>query len=69
LVLPKRSSHLKVATAFIERALEEEQGSVTRAARKLGITHQGLAYILSQRQEHLFGRRTPPKKRKRSIFK
>jgi tetratricopeptide (TPR) repeat protein len=54
---------------FIEQALEESQGSVTNAAKKLGITHQGLAYILSQRQEHLFNKRTPPTKRRRSIFK
>jgi transcriptional regulator with PAS, ATPase and Fis domain len=54
---------------FIEQALEEEEGSVTRAARKLGITHQGLAFILDSRQQKLFGKRTPPAKRRRSLIK
>ena len=60
---------LEYEAYFIERALEEAQGSVTRAAKKLGITHQGLAFILRQRHQELFNKRTPPKKRRRSIFK
>jgi tetratricopeptide (TPR) repeat protein len=60
---------LEYEAHFIEQALKEEKGSVTRAAKKLGITHQGLAFILESRQQKLFGQRTPPTKRRRSIFK
>ncbi|MGB7924032.1 MAG: tetratricopeptide repeat protein [Pyrinomonadaceae bacterium] len=54
---------------FIEQVLTEERGSVTRAAKKLGITHQGLAFILDTRQQRLFAKRTPPGKRRHSIIK
>jgi tetratricopeptide (TPR) repeat protein len=60
---------LEYEAHFIEQALAEERGSVTRAAKKLGVTHQGLAYILRQRHKDLFDKRTPPTKRRRSIFK
>jgi CheY-like chemotaxis protein/tetratricopeptide (TPR) repeat protein len=51
---------------FIERALEDEQGSVSRAARRLGIKHQSLAHILRTRQQRLLGCRTPAVPRKRA---
>jgi transcriptional regulator with PAS, ATPase and Fis domain len=35
---------------LIARALERHKGSVTRAARELGLTHQGLSKILNGRQ-------------------
>jgi tetratricopeptide (TPR) repeat protein len=54
---------------FIQQALEEEGGMVTRAAKKLGITHQGLAFILVNRQFKFFDKRTPPRRRRRSIIK
>lgn len=54
---------------FIQQALEEEDGSITKAARKLGITHQGLGFILETRQQQLFVKRIPPIKRRRSIIK
>jgi tetratricopeptide (TPR) repeat protein len=54
---------------FIQQALEEEQGSVTRAARKLGITHQGLKFILESRQSQLFSQRRPPRPRRKSLMK
>jgi transcriptional regulator with PAS, ATPase and Fis domain len=54
---------------FIQQALEEEEGSITRAATKLGITHQGLGYILDNRQFKFFSKRTSPRHRKRSIIK
>jgi tetratricopeptide (TPR) repeat protein len=38
---------------LIARALEQENGSVTRAARALGLTHQGLSKILDGRQSTL----------------
>jgi tetratricopeptide (TPR) repeat protein len=54
---------------LIRRALESEGGSVTRAARQLGITHQGLAFILNGRHKSLLSIRTPVKRRRRSIIR
>jgi transcriptional regulator with PAS, ATPase and Fis domain len=42
---------------LIARALERENGSVTRAARALGLTHQGLLGILNGRQSKALARR------------
>jgi len=42
---------------------------VTRAARLLGITHQGLAFILNGRHKSLLSIRTPVKRRRRSIIR
>lgn len=54
---------------FVEEALEIEEGSVSRAAKRLGIKHQSLAYLLSARQQPLLDKRTPPVPRRRSIIK
>lgn len=54
---------------LIEQALTEAEGSVTRAARILGLTHQNLSYMLKKRHKNLAGKRTPPEKRLRSIIK
>lgn len=54
---------------LIRRALEESGGSVTRAARLLGVTHQGLAFILNGRHSDLLSIRTPVKHRRRSIIR
>lgn len=54
---------------FIGQALEETGGSVTRAARKLGMSYQTLAHLLNDRHKDLFDKRTPVKKRIRSIVK
>ena len=54
---------------LIKQALETSGGSVTRAARLLGITHQGLAFILNGRQKSLLSVRTPVKARRRSIIR
>ncbi len=43
---------------LIARALERENGSITRAARALGITHQGLSNILNGRQSKSVARRS-----------
>jgi len=42
---------------------------VTRAARLLGVTHQGLAFILNGRHSDLLAIRTPVKRRRKSIIK
>jgi hypothetical protein len=54
---------------LIRQALEAAGGSVTRAARLLRVTHQGLAFILQGRHKHLLAARTPVRKRRRSIIR
>ncbi len=54
---------------LIEQALELEGGSVTRAAARLGLKRQTLTNMLKVRHKKLFGKRTPPEKRLRSIIK
>jgi len=59
---------LKYEARFIEQALEEERGSVTRAARRLGISHQTLGAIIKTRHRNLRGKRSPEINRRRSII-
>lgn len=54
---------------LIRQALETSDGSVTRAARMLGVTHQGLAFILNGRHKSLLTARKPVKRRRRSIIR
>jgi tetratricopeptide (TPR) repeat protein len=63
------SEVLRYEGSLIRKALEESGGSVTRAARLLGVTHQGLAFILNGRHSDLLSIRTPVKKRRRSIIR
>jgi len=63
------SEVLRYEGNLIRRALEESGGSVTRAARLLGVTHQGLAFILNGRHRDLLSIRTPVKRRRRSIIR
>jgi len=60
---------LRYEGSLIRRALEESGGSVTRAARLLGVTHQGLAFILNGRHSDLLSVRSPVKRRRRSIMR
>jgi tetratricopeptide (TPR) repeat protein len=54
---------------LIKTALDEANGSVTRAARQLGLTHQGLCYIINHRHKQLLGARAPIRIRRKSIIK
>jgi tetratricopeptide (TPR) repeat protein len=54
---------------FIEQALDEAGGSVTHAAKLLGVSHQMLSKLLSNRHRSLLHKRTPAKRRLRSIIK
>ena len=54
---------------LIEHALEETGGSVTKAARLLGLTHQTLGSILNTRHKKLSPKRKPARKRLKSIIK
>lgn len=60
---------LRYEGELIKRALQASDGSVTRAARLLGVTHQGLAFILNGRQKNLLSSRKPAKPRRRSIIR
>ena len=54
---------------LISAALAQASGSVTRAARLLGLTHQGLCYIINHRHKDLLGARAPIRVRRKSIIK
>jgi tetratricopeptide (TPR) repeat protein len=54
---------------LIQRALEETGGSITKAARLLGLTHQTLGSILNTRHKKLSAKRMPARKRLKSIIK
>lgn len=60
---------LKYEGNLIRKALEASGGSVTRAARLLGVTHQGLAFIINGRHKDLLAMRTPVKRRRKSIIR
>ncbi|PWT91866.1 MAG: hypothetical protein C5B55_07410, partial [Blastocatellia bacterium] len=60
---------LQYEGSLIRKALEASGGSVTRAARMLGVTHQGLAFILNGRHNDLLSARTPVKRRRKSIIR
>ncbi len=54
---------------LIARALERHNGSITPAARELGLTHQGLSDILDGRQSELAAVRRPKRNRRKSIIR
>jgi hypothetical protein len=49
--------------------LWKRRGSVTKAAKLSGISYQSLITLLNTRHGRLHKKRTPPKRRKRSIFR
>ena len=57
-----------VEAKLLGQALEESGGSVTKAARLLGMTHQTLISILATRHKALSGKRKPAQKRLKSIM-
>ena len=54
---------------LVERALDESGGSLTKAARLLGLTHQTLDSILNRRHKPLAVKRKTPQRRLKSIIK
>jgi tetratricopeptide (TPR) repeat protein len=59
----------EVEARLIEQALGLEGGSITRAAKRLGLKRQTFSQMLTMRHKNLFGKRTPPEKRLKSIIK
>ncbi len=53
---------------LIRLALTSAQGSITRAARLLNLTHQGLAYILKGRHQELLLARRPARRRRKTLL-
>jgi DNA-binding NtrC family response regulator/Tfp pilus assembly protein PilF len=53
---------------LIKLALETAKGSVTRAARLLGVTHQRLSAMLQGRHKNLLATKKPAQPRKRSLI-
>ena len=53
---------------LVKRALENAQGSVTHAARSLGISYQALGYMLETRHKALMAERTPMRRRMRRVL-
>ena len=53
----------------IERALEYAEGSVSHAARLLGISYQTLAYMLQHKHKDLMPKRTPIIRRQKSVMR
>jgi tetratricopeptide (TPR) repeat protein len=53
---------------LIRRAWEQSGGRLTQTAKLLGITHQGLRFILEGRLKDRIPGVTPPRPRRRSIF-
>jgi tetratricopeptide (TPR) repeat protein len=56
-------------SGLIRHALDEASGSVTRAAKLLGLTHQGLCYIINHRHRQLLAARAPIRVRRKSLIK
>jgi tetratricopeptide (TPR) repeat protein len=54
---------------LIKQALERTHGSVTQAARLLGISYQRLSYLIKTRHKDLLNIRTPIKRRRKSHIK
>jgi tetratricopeptide (TPR) repeat protein len=60
---------LKYEGALIKEALAQTNGSVTRAAALLNLSHQGLAYIIDARHKDLLKERSPVRRRGRKASK
>jgi transcriptional regulator with GAF, ATPase, and Fis domain len=60
----RRVTYAKEAE-LIRNALIQSKGSLTSAARMLGLTHQFLAHLLNTRHNDLKVLRTPPKQRRK----
>lgn len=56
---------LKFEGRIIRQALAQSNASVTRAARLLGLSYQGLAYIIASRHTDLLKERSPVRRRSR----
>jgi tetratricopeptide (TPR) repeat protein len=58
---------LKFEASLIRQALTQANASVTRAAGLLGMSYQGLAYVIGSRHKDLLKERSPIRRRSRKI--
>jgi tetratricopeptide (TPR) repeat protein len=58
---------LKYERNLIRQALVRSDGSITRAAALLGLTYQGLGYVIESRHKDLIKDRTPIRRRKNQV--
>lgn len=56
---------LKVENSLIRNTLAKVNGSITRAAEQMGMSYQGLAYIIQRRHPELLKERSPVRRRSR----
>lgn len=56
---------LKLENTLIRHTLAKVNGSITRAAAQMGMTYQGLAYIIQARHPKLLKERSPVRRRSR----
>lgn len=56
---------LEYERSLIKQALAKVNGSVTYAASLLGLSHQGLGYVIETRHKELLKERTPIRRRSR----
>jgi two-component system response regulator HydG len=59
---------LRYEASLVKLAFENAKGSVTKAARLLGVTHQRLSSMLQGRHKNLLPAKKPAQRRKRSII-
>jgi transcriptional regulator with GAF, ATPase, and Fis domain len=60
-----QSEVLKFEGSLIRQALAQANGSVTRAAKLLSLSYQGLAYVIGSRHKELLKVRSPIRRRSR----
>ena len=61
------SKILEYENALIKQALIQSNGAVTHAASLLGMTYQGLAYVIQTRHKDLLSARSPVRRRPRKL--
>lgn len=61
------SEVLKFEASLIRQALAQANASVTRAAALLGMSYQGLAYVIGSRHKDLLKERSPVRRRARKV--
>ena len=62
-----QSEVLKFEASLIRQALAQANASVTRAASLLGMSYQGLAYVIGSRHKDLLKERSPIRRRSRKV--
>ncbi|MEP6911949.1 MAG: tetratricopeptide repeat protein [bacterium] len=62
-----QSEVLKFEANLIRQALAQANASVTRAASLLGMSYQGLAYVIGSRHKDLLKERSPIRRRSRKV--